>query len=78
MINKILSSFKDFDSDDVFLGYRKRLNTLGKEVNVIKPGTSYPATVKALNSDYSLTITLPDGSEEILFTGEVSVRGKLQ
>lgn len=76
LINKILSSFKDFDSDDLFSGYKKRLNTLSKEVNVIKPGTSYPATVKALNSDYSLTITLPDGSEEILFTGEVSVRNK--
>ena len=78
LVNKILSSFKDFDSDDVFSGYKKRLNTLGKEVNVIKLGTSYPATVKALNPDYSLTLTLPDGSEEILFTGEVSVRSKLQ
>lgn len=76
LISKILSSFKEFDSDDVFLGYKKRLNTLGKEVNVIKPDTSYPATVKALNSDYSLTLTLPDGGEEILFTGEVSVRNK--
>ncbi|MBO5315445.1 MAG: biotin--[acetyl-CoA-carboxylase] ligase [Clostridia bacterium] len=78
LINKILSSFEDFDSDGVFSGYKKRLNTLGKEVNVIKPDTSYPATVKALNSDYSLTLTLPDGNEEILFTGEVSVRRKLQ
>ncbi len=76
LISKMLSSYKDFISDDVFSGYKKRLNTIGKEVNVIKPDTSYPATVKALNTDYSLTITLPDGSEEILFTGEVSVRNK--
>lgn len=76
LIEKILGSAKDFASEIIFAGYKKRLNTVGKEVTVIKPGTSYPATVKALNSDYSLTLTLPDGSEEILFTGEVSVRNK--
>jgi hypothetical protein len=46
-------------------------------VSVIKPTGSYDATVKALNLDYSLTLTLPDGREEILFTGEVSVKAKM-
>ena len=74
LIEKMICNSDDFDSEKIFLDYKKRLSTVGKTVNVIKPNKTYPATVKALNPDYSLTLTLPDGREEILFTGEVSIR----
>ena len=74
LIEKILSGADDFGTDEIFSSYKNRLDTVGKSVTVIKPASSYNATVKALNPDYSLTLTLPDGREEILFTGEVSIR----
>ncbi len=74
LIQKITTEADSFDTDEVFEGYKNRLNTIGKEVNVIKPTETYPATVIGLNPDYSLTLKLPCGNEEILFTGEVSVR----
>ncbi len=76
LIKKMLRGLSSFGSEEVYLGYEKRLNTIGKSVRVIKPTGEYAAVVKSLNEDYSLTLTLPDGSEERLFTGEVSVKTK--
>lgn len=76
LIRKVLSEKDNFDSEEVFSAYKSRLDTVGKEVLVIKPGGSYEAEALALNPDYSLRLRLKDGSEEDLFTGEVSVRTK--
>lgn len=54
--------------------YRARSFLIGERVNVIKPTKAYEATVKDITDKCELVLTLPDGSEEILSTGEVSVR----
>lgn len=54
--------------------YRSRSFLIGAQVNVIKPTVTYEATVTGITDKCELTLTLPDGSEEILSTGEVSVR----
>ena len=77
LIRNVLLDLDEITSKTMFNEYKKRLTTVGKSVSVIKPTGSYDATVKALNPDYSLTLTLPDGREEILFTGEVSVKTKI-
>lgn len=56
--------------------YKSRCFLIGCDVTVIKPTVSYPATVKDITDKCELIITLTDGSEEILSTGEVSVRPK--
>ncbi len=76
LIKNILSDMDKITAEETFSAYKKRLTTVGREVAVIKPGAKYDAYVKAINPDYSLTLTLPDGKEEILFTGEVSIRTK--
>lgn len=76
LIRKVLSGKDNFDSEEVFSAYKSRLDTVGKEVLVIKPDGSYEAEALALNPDYSLRLRLKDGSEEDLFTGEVSLRTK--
>ncbi len=76
LTKNILLDFEKITSDETFEAYKSRLITVGKDVTVIKPSGSYEAYVKALNPDYSLTLTLPDGREEVLFTGEVSIRAK--
>ena len=54
--------------------YRRRSFLVGREVTVHKLGGSYSARVVGIGDDMSLKLLLPDGSEEDLITGEVSVR----
>ena len=54
--------------------YRKKSFLIGERVTVIKPTEEYEATVNGITDRCELVLTLKDGSEEILSTGEVSVR----
>ena len=54
--------------------YKSRSFLIGKQVTVIKPTLKYAATVKDITDKCELLLTLEDGTEEILSTGEVSVR----
>ena len=54
--------------------YRSRSFLIGERVNVIKPTTTYEATVKNITDKCELLLELADGTEEVLCTGEVSVR----
>ncbi len=76
LVKNVLSDIDKISSEECFRSYESRLTTIGKHVTVIKPDKKYDAHVKKLNPDYSLTLSLPDGSEEVLFTGEVSIRTK--
>ena len=54
--------------------YRSRSFLIGEKVNVIKSTTTYEAIVKDITDRCELLLELPDGTPEILSTGEVSVR----
>lgn len=56
--------------------YKSHSFLIGKQVTVIKPTLEYAATVKDITDKCELLLTLEDGTEEILSTGEVSVRYK--
>lgn len=54
--------------------YRARSFLIGAKVNVIKPTETYEATVTGITDKCELILSLANGDEEILSTGEVSVR----
>ena len=54
--------------------YKSRSFLIGEDVTVIKPTEKYEATVKDITDRCELLLVLPDGTEKILSTGEVSVR----
>ena len=54
--------------------YKRRSFLIGERVTVIKPTESYDAIVKDITDKCELLLELTDGSEELLSTGEVSVR----
>lgn len=54
--------------------YRAHSFLIGERVTVIKPTTTYEATVKGITDKCELLLELTDGTTEILSTGEVSVR----
>ena len=63
-------------SPEIAEEYKSRSFLIGKQVTVIKPTLEYNATVKNITDKCELLLTLEDGREEILSTGEVSVRYK--
>lgn len=63
-------------SADTLELYRSRLMTVGAEVTVHTLTEQYDARVTALLPDYSLLVTLPDGTQKRIFTGEVSIKAK--
>lgn len=61
-------------SPEIAEEYKSRSFLIGKQVTVIKPTLEYEATVKDITDKCELLLALEDGTEEILSTGEVSVR----
>ena len=57
--------------------YRARCLTVGKDVRILRGEESRTAHAEAVTDDFSLLVRYPDGSEEALTGGEVSVRGLL-
>lgn len=54
--------------------YRRRSFIIGKCVDVVKPNETYKATVLKITDDCALLIKKENGEEEILFTGEISIK----
>lgn len=55
--------------------YRRHCLTLGKDVRLVRNGSSTPAYVDDLTPEGALVVTYPDGTRETVFSGEASVRG---
>lgn len=54
--------------------YRERSMLVGEEVLCTRGSESFSATVRGIGEDYSLLLTLDDGTDLALSSGEVSVR----
>ena len=54
--------------------YKRKSFLIGENVTVIKPTGEYNAYVTDITDKCELVLSLPDGTTEILSTGEVSVR----
>lgn len=62
------------DFSEVLDEYRRRSTLIGKAVTVRRIDESYPARVISITDDAHLLVRREDGTEEALFSGEVSVR----
>lgn len=63
------------DSRAPLAEYRRLCLSCGRDVLILRDGKSAPARALAVNEDYSLRVAWPDGGEEDIRFGEVSVRG---
>lgn len=58
--------------------YRAACITLGKEVQILRPGREpVVAFAEEIDDDFGLVVRYPDGARETVTSGEVSVRGLL-
>ena len=55
--------------------YRSHCITLGQDVKIIRGDIQIPAHVDGMDNQGALQVTLPDGTKDTVFSGEVSVRG---
>ena len=55
--------------------YNAMLVNCEKEVCVLEPGNEYRAIARGINETGELLVTKEDGSEAVVYAGEVSVRG---
>ena len=74
IIAQFLHVTEEMSDEEAFAEYKSRSFVIGREVKVIKLLETYLATVKDIQSDYSLLIKKENGETESLFTGEVSLR----
>jgi len=74
IITRFFAYYDDISKKPFLEAYRSRSMVTGKDVNVITPRGSYPARVLAVEEDFSLRIRTENGNEELLRSGEVSVR----
>lgn len=73
-LNKMISTFPQ--GKTAYLeAYRENCLTLGREVQVIVGEDRRPATAVGIDEEFRLLVDYPDGSQEALSAGEVSVRG---
>ena len=69
----ILGYVENHDTSDVIEKYRNRLFIIGKDVFYFKNNIRYYGKVKDINQQCNLIINLPDGNEDILSSGEISI-----
>ncbi len=78
-VNEFMGLYKNgFGAAEILPEYRMRSNIVGREVDVFRCVGGEPKYAKALSidDDFRLVVRYPDGTEEALGAGEVSVRGK--
>jgi len=63
------------DPSDYVARYRARSATAGREILILRGGESRPAFAEGIAEDCGLQIRYPDGTEEVLYYGETSIRG---
>ena len=77
LLHQIALASEAFVSDPSpwLTSYRTHCLTLGQPVKIIRSDRTYEAVAEDLDSQGGLIVRLPDGTQETVSSGEVSVRG---
>lgn len=75
-LDRMNAAFPD-GREEYFDAYTRRCVTLGKQVKLVRLDGETLATAERLTGAFQLVVRHPDGTEETVSSGEVSVRGLL-
>lgn len=70
----ILHAVADMPEEKIVRKYEERLFFLGKEIEYQRNGVCFTARAIGINNECNLRVLLPDGSEDILSSGEISIK----
>lgn len=71
---QILKYVEKPDDESVISQYRKFLFIIGRDINYSKNNIEYSAVVNDINAQCNLIVTRADGTEDILSSGEISIK----
>ena len=74
IINRFDRAFDMMDSPEIIQKYRQRSLVIGKDIFILHGDEMIPAHADSINDAGNLIVTLSDGTEKVLSSGEVSVR----
>ena len=75
ILDRLMDSAAHPDAQEIFEKYRARSLAPGKSILILTPGQEpIPAEALSLERDYALRVRLPDGTEQLLRSGEISIR----
>ncbi|MBN7774371.1 biotin--[acetyl-CoA-carboxylase] ligase [Clostridium aminobutyricum] len=74
IINQVLEIYAELESRNFIQEYKQKSMVLGKNIQVIRKGVSLEAFARDIDEDGGLLVEFPDGTKEVLNTGEISIR----
>ena len=74
VLNRFMKYYDDPKSDAVYDEYRTRSMVIDKDIKVLKEDATLKAHVLDIDRDCGLVVRYPDGTEEVLNSGEISIR----
>ena len=74
VLNRFMKYYDDPKSDAVYDEYRTRSMVIDKDIKVLKKDATLKAHVLDIDRDCGLVVRYPDGTEEVLNSGEISIR----
>lgn len=74
LINEMNALYPQLESGAFMAESRSRSNVIGRDVFVLRGNERYPAHVVDIDDEGSLVVRTPDGRQETLHSGEISLR----
>ena len=74
VLENFFKYYKDISKHTYLDAYRERCIVLGKQINVLSENGAKPAYALSIDENCHLRVKYDDGSEELLSSGEVSIR----
>lgn len=77
IINSFTENYYNLPKREYLDSYRRRLFFLGEEISVIEGENTYKAVARDIDGMCHLIVRLTDGSEKVLYGGEISIKPSL-
>lgn len=74
VLNLFMQLYREGNTDSFLQEYRDRSMVIGQNINILKGDIITPAFAKGIDDNCNLVVTYPDGREEALSSGEISIR----
>lgn len=76
IITRFMELYRDLSSEDMLKAYRSRLEWKDEQIRVIRGTEEFECTLIDVDDAYALKVRLNDGSEQLISSGEITIRRK--
>lgn len=76
IITRFMELYRDLSSEDMLKAYRSRLEWKDEQIRVIRGTEEFECTLIDVDDAYALKVRMGDGSEQLISSGEITIRRK--